>query len=931
VSTGREPELAFAILGPLEVRIQGQVVPPPAHKPSAVLALLLLHANETVSTDRLIDAVWGERPPARAKAALQVYVGQLRRALEPDREARSAGRVLVSEPAGYRLLVGDDALDRARFEALLAAGRDALAGGRDASAAAQLRAALELWRGPVLADFAYEPWARNEADRLEELRLVCLEERIEADLRLGHHGALVGELDALVRAHPLRERPRAQLMLALYRSGRQAEALDAYQRARRLLVDELGIDPSPELRELEAAILRQDEALAHGRVRPPTNLPSAPTRLVGREVELAEAAALLLRPDVRLLTLVGPGGIGKSRLGLALAERALPRFADGVFLCELAPIAKPAIALSSLARTLDVRETGSGSLLDEVKEAIGERSLALVVDNLEQVLELAVDLAELLASCPHLKLLATSRVPLRIRAERVYPVRPLATDEAVELFLDRARAVRPDFVPAAEVAEICMRLDGLPLAIELAAAHVTTLSARALLDQLERESRLTLLADGARDLPDRQRSLRATLHWSHGLLGEDERPAFARLSVFVGDFSSESAEAVADSSPATLRALVEKSLVALQPRPHSEWFRLLQTVREFAGEQLDERAETVGHRRRHAEHFAADAERLFWSYRSDVPEARERASAQLDDYCAAFWWAIENDRAELAHRLMFGLWLHFSSSGSLREGCDWASAVDSARGDVDPGERARGLWGASEMRRLAGDLVGAEAQARKALELAEAGGDERVCGTLLSTLARISLAQGDTTAARRVAEDALRLKQRHSNEAGVAGVQLILAEIELREGNAAAARALLLDCLPVWERQSSTSLMWTLARLAACARLDGERVNEAQEHLKRALALCAELENVAELPDIVVEVAAVRFVEDPERAAALLGYAEQAWDSMRHRGPRTVDPAGVAAELRVLLGEAALRKAIARGRTLDFAGAVGEARALVAR
>lgn len=311
--------LDFRILGPLEVWADGESLPIGGGKQRAALAVLILHADEPVSTDRLTDALWGERPPGTARTALQGYVAKLRRLLEPGRQKRTAGEVLVTSPAGYVLRLEEGALDRDRFEALAAQGCEALAAGRAGPAAELLRSALGLWRGPALAEFAYEQWALAEVERLEELRLVCLEERIEAELQLGHHDALVGELEALIAEYPLRERPRAQLMRALYRSGRQAEALEAYQEARRVLVDQLGIDPSPELRELEAAILRQDAALAVPAppAPPPTNLPAPPTSLVGRKRELEEAASLIRRPDVRLLTLTGPGGTGKTQIGRA--------------------------------------------------------------------------------------------------------------------------------------------------------------------------------------------------------------------------------------------------------------------------------------------------------------------------------------------------------------------------------------------------------------------------------------------------------------------------------------------------------------------------------------------------------------------------------------------------------------------------------------
>jgi DNA-binding SARP family transcriptional activator len=436
----RAAELDFRVLGPLELRADGEPLPLGGAQPRAVLALLLVNANAPVSADRIVDALWGETPPRTARTALQTYIGRLRTLLEPDRRRRQAGELLVTRPPGYELRVPAGALDRDRFEALAAEGREALAGGRAAEAAARIRSALELWRGPALAEFADEPWARAEAERLEELRVACLEERIEADLRLGHDDDLVGELQALVAEHPSRERLRGQLMLALYRAGRQSEALEEYRRAREALVDELGLDPGPELRQLEAAILRQDEALAAPAAQAPTNLPAPPTPLVGRGRELADAERLLLEEGTRLLTLTGAGGSGKTRLALALAGRSLPRFADGAFLCELAAVSEPDVVVGSVAQALGV-ETGSVPALQRLQQVLHDRELLLVLDNLEQVLDVAPALAQLLASCPRLRIIATSRTPLHVRAEREYPVGPLAADEAAELFRQRSVAV----------------------------------------------------------------------------------------------------------------------------------------------------------------------------------------------------------------------------------------------------------------------------------------------------------------------------------------------------------------------------------------------------------------------------------------------------------------------------------------------------------
>ena len=394
----------FRILGPLEAVADGRVVALKRAKQRALLAILLLHANEPVASDRLIEDLWAGRPPATAAKVLQTYVSQLRKALGND--------VIVTGPAGYELRVEPDGLDLHRFERLVTEAR----GAEPPAAAQSLREALALWRGPPLAEFAYEPWAQGEIGRLEELHLAALQDRIDADLALGRAGELVGELERLVAEHPLAERLRGQLMLALYRSGRQAEALEAYRSARETLVEPLGIEPGSALRRLERAILDQDPELdlvpAAPGVGPAPSLRPRSTSFVGRKRELREIRALLSRADVRLLTLTGAGGTGKTRLAVEATAGLEDEFPDGVVLVELAPIVDPDLVATTIADALGLGETpGSGSLEVLVASLRGRRAL-LVLDNFEQVLAAAPMLTELLAGAPGLTLLVTSRAPL---------------------------------------------------------------------------------------------------------------------------------------------------------------------------------------------------------------------------------------------------------------------------------------------------------------------------------------------------------------------------------------------------------------------------------------------------------------------------------------------------------------------------------------
>ncbi len=570
--------MRFGVLGPLVVVDDaGRELALGGLRQRAVLAVLLLHAGEVLSSDRLIDELWGERPPATATKTLQVYVSNLRKALGEG--------VLLTRTGGYVLDAGDGGLDVARFEALAAEGRRALATGQPEVAVGRLREALGLWRGSPLADFAYEAFAQGERARLEEARLAALEDRIDGELALGEHARLVGELDALVREHPMRERFSAQLMLALYRSGRQAEALEAYQRVRTRLAEEQGLEPGPDLRTLQQQILAQAPALdatpSAIAQRPPRGagtssaLPRPLTPLIGRAGEIEIICGLLTSPDVRLVTLNGAGGVGKTRLAIAVARTLLDRFPGGTFMVRLAGVSDPASILPMVAEQIGIIGHGDLPLLDVLANRFAHEPALVVLDNFEQLVAGSAVLAELLSYAGELRVLVTSQVPLRITPERVIDIGPLGAEDAFALFVDRARSVTPDFAAEDDdhgaVESICARLDCMPLAIELAAARIRVLGTRSLEQRLERP--LDLLTGGERDLPERQRSLRATIGWTHALLDPGQQALLSRLAVCVGPVPLSLIEAVAqaDATPAEtldrLEGLLEFSFVRRREDP----------------------------------------------------------------------------------------------------------------------------------------------------------------------------------------------------------------------------------------------------------------------------------------------------------------------------------------------------------------------------
>ena len=611
--------MEFGILGPVEVLHQGTPVRLLGTKERLLLARLLIQPGVVVSTDALIDALWRAEPPENARNALQAVVTRLRRTLGlPARE------LLRARPPGYLLAVDRAQVDACRFEDLVTAGRQRLPDDPQA-ASAVLDDALRLWRGAALHDVAEEEFARAEIDRLDALRMTALEARIDAELALNRHTDVLAELTALVAEHPLREHLRSQLMLALYRSGRQADALEVYRQTRAALVEELGVEPGPELTTLYQQMLRQDAAVAPPRpVSVRARLPARITPFIGRAAELADLCAVLRRS--RLVTVLGPGGSGKTSLALEAVRELISndteRWPDGAFFADLAAVTDPGRVSASVAAALGLRggPAGAGTLTtaEQLIEAFTrDRALLLVLDNCEHLSDAVATLTDrILRAGNDLTLLATSRQPLGLIGEVTWSIPGMAIAEATRLFEQRAAAARPTFALDPEsdsvVAEICERLDGMPLAIELAAARLRALPVTEIAKRLD--DRFALLTTGGRAGPARHQTLRATIDWSYQLLTEPERKLFARLSVFVGPWTLAAAEAVcADPTLPTgqildlLTRLVDRSLIQPEPGTAAR-FRMLETIRQYADEQLQHQGELAYLRGRHAAHFLALAE-----------------------------------------------------------------------------------------------------------------------------------------------------------------------------------------------------------------------------------------------------------------------------------------------------------------------------------
>jgi predicted ATPase/DNA-binding SARP family transcriptional activator len=671
----------FRVLGPLEVADDaGGVIDIPGAKLRALLGVLVLRAGQPVSADRLADVLWGEDPPAAAANALQAQVSKLRKTL-------GTSSAIDTRDGGYALNIDPACVDANRFTDLAAAGKAHLDDGRCADAAGALREALELWRGPALADFLYDDFANAERTRLDELRLGAIEDRVEADLALGHHEAVIAELEVLVTESPLRERLWGQLMLALYRSGRQVEALRAYQRIKEHLADELGLDPGPELTRLERLVLEHDRTLSPPSTaaqRPRlTNIQPEISTFVGRDADLAELDALVRTR--RLVTLTGPGGVGKTRLAMETALRTQDRWRDGTWLVELGPWAGESALGEALARTfgprLGVSVGGRASLhlvIDWLVDGLSSSELLIVFDNCEHVLDaVAAITGALVRACREVHVLATRRQPLGTPGEIIRPVEPLGLDDAVRLFASRAGDASPTFVldatSAASVETICSRVDRLPLAIELTAARTRAFSPPQLAELLDQRLGLASTASTAR--PARHQTLQAAVDWSYELLFADERRLLARLSVFAGGFTLEAATAVcagedlvATDIGVVLARLIDKSLVAVIPgsRPVDR-FRLLRSVAEFAAGRLDESSETAATRDRHAAWFVHLTSGLTAGLRSiDHLRWARRINAELANLGRCAQWGLSGGAAAPVLEIGANLgWYGFLSANLL--------------------------------------------------------------------------------------------------------------------------------------------------------------------------------------------------------------------------------------------------------------------------
>jgi predicted ATPase/DNA-binding SARP family transcriptional activator len=933
----------FAVLGPLEVRTAAGAVSVRRGLPRTLLLALLLRPGQTVSSDFLMDVLWGDDQPRNPANALQIQVSYLRKTLgnaEPDGAA-----LLETRAGGYSLVVGRDRIDAHVFEST--AKRFVPIGALESvwaltAAVEEVDAALALWRGEALEDVAGMEFARGEATRLDELRWAATERRIELLLRLGRHMEAIGDLVQLVQLMPLRERFHEQLVLALYRSGRQADALRAYNEARRTLAEELGLDPGADLRDLQRAVLQHDPSLNW--IRPPTGsesdaaapaaravepvpnsklanarLPVPVSPLIGRDAELIRLVDLL--EHHRALTLTGPAGAGKTRLAIDLATRQ-PR---PVWYVDLSPIDDPALAAPTVAAAAGVSVAPGDDPVHAIAEAVASQHALLVLDTCEHLATSVAQLASaVLRSGPDVHVLATSRRALGLSGEFAWPVPPLdlpspdatsaaeiTSHAAVALFIQRATAVRPDLEVdddvATDIAAVCLALDGLPLAIELAAARTDVLSPAAVRARLE--DRFSLLVNGGADVAERQQTLRAAIDWSFDLLTPDQRTFFARLGTFAGTFDLDAALTVAGAGlpePFELLAsLVKQSMVT---RAGQERYRLLDTLRAYALAVLAD-LDADSTRERHAAFYVKLAEQAETGIRGHDQQAwLDRCRSDVNNLRAALEWTLLTGDVERAARQAGALAWFWTLNGMLTEAINHLERLVAVE-DLPAGTRAKCLWGYGLLAASLGRLETARDAGYLAADLARSCGEIVTIGYGLNAAAVAEWALGNHDCSLAAHSEAIQLLEKvddpwglaictvlqartlfdrrdpeapavaqqgveHARRAGdlhVLGIALTqIAQIAIVEGDHDAAVNSASEALGLQERIGYTEgMVFALHVLGHAHRLTGDDETARSLH-RQALRLASRIGHTAAMCEAMEDLARAETTERPAFAHVLL-------------------------------------------------------------
>jgi predicted ATPase/DNA-binding SARP family transcriptional activator len=930
-------------LGRFEVRVGDQVIIDtswPRAKAKALLKLLALQTSRSLHREQVLDALWPHLTPAAAANNLRKNLHYVRAALAQ----RGISTPVVDVRGDMVVLAPDVWID---IEAFRHRARTA----RDSRGDPELyERALSMYGGDLLPEDVYEDWTEPCREEMCRLRDELLLEVARLHVTAGETGLAEDRLHELLRADPLREEAHRSLMRIYVEAGSRDKALRQYRICRELMERDLGVEPSEETEHLHREILE-------GRLRgptpaaPPTNLPAPLTSFIGREREMADVQSLL--PMTRLLTLTGAGGCGKTRLALEVARGLIEEFPDGVWLVDLAPVADPALVPATVARTLSVRDEPGQALSMTLVEHLRQKRLLLVLDNCEHLVTACAQLAETaLRACPGLSTLVTSREPVHVAGELIWVVPPLpAPDpdrppsledlvryESVQLFVDRARAILPGFAVGIQngsaIARLCRRLDGIPLAIELAAAQLRTLAVEQIDARLD--DGLRLLSSSSRTALPRHQTLQATLDWSHDLISEKEQTLFRRLAVFAGGFALEEAEAVCSGDEietpevlGLLTQLVEKSLVVAESAVQGAMrYRMLDTLRRYGWSRLAESGEATTIQRRHADTYLALAEQASEAVYGGVEQTAwwDRLDREYDNMRAALRWSIDGAEHETALPLSAAVYVLWYVRGPASEGLRWLEEALSRGVGASPAARAPALCAAGSLAWWSrGDGERARRLCTESIALYRELKDKQGLAYTLGCLGWIVQSQDDQELATTLATEGLSLYRELGDKWGIGMALVLMAIASQLRGDHEQAAALRDEGLPLLrEVGDKEGVAMMLGRSGQLAQRHGD--------YERATVLCAEglalfrdIGDKRGAPTCLEALAALASAQgQPDRAARLFGPAQ----TVREAGGFALPPADRAecergmAAVRARLGEKAFAAAWAAGREMTLEEAV---------
>lgn len=916
------PHLSLSLLGAFQARLDSEAIAGfQSDKARALLAFLAVEADQPHRRDYLAGLLWPDWPDKNARANLRHALNNLRTILR-DRQAlppffySDRQTIQFNPDSNYHL-------DVASFQTYLAETPKIEAGQANVATIQPLQQAVELYTGPFLSGFfvedcsTFEEWSLLTRERLQSQMLVVL-------WTLANHFEHAGKIEAALRYarqrvefDALQEEGQRHLMRLLTLAGKRSAALVQFETCRQLLADELDVPPSTETTALYEQILS-------GQLKPqadPTpvlltdpsppslstprhNLPAQTTRFIGRTVEVEAVRTLLLRPEVRLLTLTGTGGTGKTRLSLEVAAGLLDHFTDGVFFVPLAQLQDPELVISTIAETVGLRETGSASVFGSLQEFVQGKHLLLVLDNFEHMVQAAPQVADLLKAAPQLKVMVTSRTLLRLYGEHNHLVPPLSLPEpqrlpsferlteyeACQLFVERARAIKTDFTLTSEnapsVAKICIKLDGLPLAIELAAARINLLPPQKMLAQLSH--RLRFLTRGAKDLPARQQTLRNAIDWSYSLLEPAEQTVFQRLAVFAGGCTIEAADAVANVKGNIdvydgLESLIDKSLLKQSVRSGEPRFVMLETLREYGLEQLQNAGDAELIFQAYVTHYLNWVEWMDQELQDYDQETRlEQIEIEHDNLRVALRRVIDNRDEETGLKMVKSLWRFWEMRGHFTEGRRWLEEALAASSSTAPELKAEVYTGAGTMAWYQNDYQQATAHHEAALTLYREVGNEQGVAFALNNVGTQALDQGQFERAANFFEECIALcrnldrRQRLDDKRILSYAVHNLGEVARFQKRYERAAALHEEALALFRELEDT---WAISRqltfLGLVRKMLGD-YHQATMHFNESLLLGRRLNNKECIAEALEAYAGLAIAQaQPERAARLWGAAER--------------------------------------------------------